>query len=393
MKNLSVFCLAMFSVASVFAADVNKLGVPSATEIGRSVLNEGNCARLEALFAKAERGETISIAALGGSITEGAGSVNVTNRWSSRTADWFEHTFPKARVVRTNAGIGATGSRLGAHRISKQMASADPDFVTVDFSVNDHAGEHGDETMEGCVRQLLRLKSRPQVMLVSMLTDKGVNVQEEHLAVARYYSLPQLSVKDAVWPRIQSGEITWKDYSNDNVHPNVKGHPYVASLVTAFLERRLAAWRAGERSKTMEFPAKPLLSSTYDHGTIKMANEMKYSEQVGFVSAPARHGKKFDGVLAGTKPGDKLVFETDSPTLTLLYWMLRDDFGRARVTVDGKEVTVLEGWFSATWGGKAMPIEIYRDRPGHHTVSIEIVPERAKESNGHRFELLAVLEQ
>ena len=377
----------------------NRLGLPSADDIRHSVLNEGDSTRLEELFEKAERGETISIAALGGSITEGAGSYNVTNRWSAHMMDWFARTFPKAKVVRTNAGIGATGSRLGCHRIARQIAPAKPDFVTVDFSVNDKAGERGGETMEGCVRQLLNLPSHPAVMLVSFLTERGVNVQDEHLAVARHYSLPQISVRDAVWPRIKCGDIVWRDYSADSVHPNVYGHPYAAALVTAFLERKLADWRLGRRSRsgaTGILPVahpKPLHSTTYDWGRLTMARDVKTTELKGFAHGPNRHGEKFNGVMAGTQPGDRFVFESDAATLTILHWKLRADYGRARVTVDGMPEKVLEGWFDATWGGKAHPVEIYRDRPGHHVVEIEILDEKAKDSNGHRFEICAVLEQ
>ena len=371
------------------------LAPPTRAELWRSVLNEGDGARLDAVFAKAERGGRLSVAALGGSITAGAGAGTATNRWSDLVADWFARTFPRAQVVRTNAGIGATGSRLGAHRIARDVAPSGPDFVTVDFSVNDKVGDQAGETMEGCVRQLLGLPSRPAVMLVSLFDRSGTTVQDEHRAVARHYGLPQLSVKNAIWPRFERGELAWSDYSGDSVHPNAKGHPYVASLVIAFLERRLAEWRAkgrpaGEGGTTARAPS-PLYGTDYDQGRLVTPSGLRVKENVGFGPGPRR--ECWRDVLAGTKPGDRLVFETEAKTLTVLYWMLRADFGRAKITVDGEEVATLDGWFEATWGGKATPREIYRNRPGRHVVAIEIVGDRAPLSTGSRFELCAILEQ
>lgn len=375
------------------SARAGTLGLPGQAEIERSVLNEGNLSRLEAAFDKATKGGTVSIAALGGSITEGTGSYELSNRWSAHVADWFETTFPNATILRTNAGIGATGSRLGCHRIARDIQPANPDLVLVDFSVNDHAGENGGETMEGCVRQLLRLASNPAVLLVSMLRQDGSNVQDEHLSVSRYYALSHLSVRDAVWPRIAGGEIAWSDYSGDAVHPNRDGHPYIAALVTAYLERCLKNWKDGASSAAYVFPTKPLFGTTYDSGAVVRARDLRLSANKGFVPGTDRQGTKWNGVMVGSKPGDRMAFTTDAATLTLVYWKLHADFGRVRVTVDGKPLKTLDGWFSETWGGKAETCELFRDKPGQHEVEIEILNEKSAESNGNQFEICAILEQ
>lgn len=380
-------------VCAFSSARAGTLGLPGQAEIERSELNEGNLSRLEAVFDKATKGGAVSIAALGGSITEGTGSYELSNRWSAHVADWFETTFPNATILRTNAGIGATGSRLGCHRIARDIQPANPDLVLVDFSVNDHAGENGGESMEGCVRQLLRLASNPAVLLVSMLRQDGLNVQDEHLAVSRYYALSHLSVRDAIWPRISGGEIAWSDYSGDTVHPNRDGHPYIAALVTAYLERCLKNWKDGASSAAYVFPTKPLFGTTYDSGAVVRARDLRLSANKGFVPGTDRQGTKWNGVMVGSKPGDRMAFTTDAATLTLVYWKLHADFGRVRVTVDGKPLKTLDGWFSETWGGKAETCELFRDKPGRHEVEIEVLNEKSAESNGNQFEVCAVLEQ
>ena len=364
---------------------------PDAEDLARSVLHEGNAARLEAVFAKAARGERISIVALGGSITEGAFAGSDANRWGDRVGDWFERMFPAAQVVRHNAGIGATGSKLGVYRMARDVAPAQPDLVLIDFAVNDPVKDHGGETMEGCVRQILRMPSAPAVMLVSMVRRDGSNVQEKHLPVAVHYGLPNISIRDVIAPKVASGEIAWNDYSGDKVHPNAAGHPFAASVVAAFLSRKLADWKAGKRSAPFDFPVRPLYGTTFDNGRIRMPSAVSFRERRGFSKGPSRW--RFPDTLAATEPGAKIVFETEATTLSILHWRLRADFGRARVTVDGEPLATLEGWFPETWGGYAEAVEIYRNRTGRHLVEIEVLGDKAPESTGHRFELCAVLEQ
>ena len=52
-------------------------------------------------------------------------------------ADWWQTRFPSSAVTLVNAGIGATGSDIGTFRVKKDVIEKDPDFVVVEFAVND----------------------------------------------------------------------------------------------------------------------------------------------------------------------------------------------------------------------------------------------------------------
>ena len=67
-----------------------------------------------------------------------------------------------------NAGIGGTDSLFGAARLERDLLREQPDFVIVDFSVNDKAKECFQETFEGVLRKLLSWPSEPAVMYITI---------------------------------------------------------------------------------------------------------------------------------------------------------------------------------------------------------------------------------
>jgi len=66
------------------------------------------------------------------------------------------------------------------------------------------------------------------------------------------------------------------------VHPNAKGHAYVASIVIDFLEKRLADWRTGHRAKDAAFPVKPVFTTDYDRGGLVDPTDVKTVANKGF---------------------------------------------------------------------------------------------------------------
>ena len=131
----------------------------------KSVLNKGNMARVAKVLKKAQNGNDITVVVLGGSITSGAWATKEENKYAVKVKDWFVERFPDITVNFQNAGISATPSKIGVHRVEEQVLSYDPDFVIVDFTVNDTAN---DETFkvpyENLIRRILMHKTEPAVL-------------------------------------------------------------------------------------------------------------------------------------------------------------------------------------------------------------------------------------
>ena len=143
-----------------------------------------NLSRLKNCMARAQRGEELTIGFLGGSITQGSLATEHENTYAYRVFTWWKETFPNAEFHYVNGGIGGTTSHYGVSRAVTDVLMYQPDFVVVDFSVNDEPDEFFQETYEGVIRKLLRWKSEPAVVILNnVFYDAGKTAQDFHNAV------------------------------------------------------------------------------------------------------------------------------------------------------------------------------------------------------------------
>lgn len=217
------------------AERVNEEDIPY---LERAVVNTGNTYALQELMKRAEAGEELTIGFIGGSITQGAGASNADKCYARLVFDWWSRTYPQASFRYVNAGIGATTSQFACARVKDDLLSQEPDFVIVEFSVNDSAGGFYAETYESLLNLLLRSEAAPAVMVLNMVQyDNGINAQAIHNEAAKRYGLPIVSMKDSIYSEIRFGRLTAAELSEDMLHPNDRGHAYGAEIVTAFLQK------------------------------------------------------------------------------------------------------------------------------------------------------------
>jgi len=236
---------------------------PLANEIvARSQLSAGDPARLMRVFDKARRGESITLGVIGGSITEGAFASTKKSSYPGRVLDWWRAQFPRCDIRMVNAGAGGTGSMYGALRVANDLLSSRPDFVIVEFAVNDNWTDG--EAFEGLVRQILAQSDLPAVLLLFMMWEKGGNDQAMQAKVGAHYHLPMVSFRDALWPEIEAGRLKWSDYIVDTVHPTDAGHAAAARLITAMCDKALRTGPAREPKAESALPL-PLVSDAFQH--------------------------------------------------------------------------------------------------------------------------------
>lgn len=232
--------------------------------LNRSVLNYGNPYRLLKLFEKAAKGEKITFVVLGGSITQGS-NAGPEKCYGARLAGWLKDSFFDAEIKYVNAGIGATGSLIGVHRLDRDVLCHNPDFVIVEYSVNDVNSEQTVETYDNLLYKILNHKTKPALLCIGMVSKVGSHAADSHLPVSKHYDIPFISYQNAVWPEIEKGNLTWDMLSDDDVHPIEVGHKIVADLVINYL--------SGLKSKninnfTDNVCEKPFVSTEYINGRI-----------------------------------------------------------------------------------------------------------------------------
>jgi len=360
-----------------------------ATIAARSLVSRGDVSRLQHVLAKARRGEEVVVAVIGGSITAGAAAGTEEGRWGNLVARWWRETFPQAQVRFINAGIGATGSNLGAHRAALHLLAHRPDFVVAEYGVNDPNTEGAAETLEGLTRQVLKQPNQPAMMLLFTMAQNGGNAQEWHGKVGEHYGLPMVSFRDALWPEIEADRMRWEDVEADVVHPNDRGHAYCAQFVNRVLDEVLAKLPADDALPPIPPVPEPLTSDTFEFTSLDNAETLQPATNSGWSTVEMW---PFGQAWEATEVGSVLEFDVTGTTVSVAYWRIKGDMGKARAQVDDREPVLLQAWFDQDWGGYSDYQVIARDLPpGQHRLRMELLAEKAPESNGHKFDLQVVM--
>jgi lysophospholipase L1-like esterase len=350
--------------------------------VARSLVSAGDPARLERAMARAREGGPVTVAVIGGSITAGASATKPENRYGDLVARWWKQSFPAAKIELVNAGIGATGSNYGALRAGRDLLSRRPDFVVVEFAVNDPDSRAAAETLEGLVRQILAQPWQPAAMLLFTMNDKGANAQEWHGKVGRHYGLPMVSFRDALWPEITSGRRKWQDVEADQVHPNDRGHALCASFVAAVLDEALRRLPSKDALPPVKPLPAPLLSDRFEHVRLYEADALEAAANDGWARDPSTGSWKSD------RPGSAIEFEVEGSVVLTMHYVVKGPMGKARVRVDGEEVCELNAWFDQTWGGYRAVQEVFRgERCGKHRVRFELLDAKGP---GTEFHILGI---
>lgn len=372
--------------AALDAAPADGKKVDQANAIlDRSVANLGDTARIQHVLAKARRGENIVVGAIGGSITDG-GHVRPGARYGKRVTTWFQKTFPKAAAKYVNAGVGATGSDFGALRAQRDLLRHKPDLVIVEFAVNEPNEKASAESMEGLVRQILKQPNHPAVIMLFTMRKTGKNSQEWQGKVGMHYDVPMVSYRDALWPEIEAGRMSWKFVTVDSVHPNTKGHEYMAKFVTRVLEKVLQDLPAKKALPAIKPMPKPLFTDLFEHVALLEAKALEPVANEGWTRGATQKREK---CWKGKKPGSVVEFEIEGRAIAMIVWNFRGPMGRARVQLDDLPPIVVDSWHRHKWGGLRSTRVLARNlKPGKHRVRIEVLKEKNPQSTGHEFQLL-----
>ncbi|MFZ2643385.1 MAG: SGNH/GDSL hydrolase family protein [Verrucomicrobiia bacterium] len=351
----------------------------------RALVSEGNLARLQHALARARRGETVTVAVIGGSITAGAKASKPPKRYGELVGAWWRQQFPKAEIKFVNAGIGATGTNYGALRARRDLLAQRLDFVIAEYACNDRNTCEAAETLEGLTRQILRQPGRPALLLLFMMHQGGGNAQEWHSKVGTHYALPMISYCDALWPEIKAGRIKWDAVMADVVHPNDAGHECAAKLVTHFLDKVLKELPADGRLRAIEPVPSPLLSDLFERTMLMEAGDLKPIKNDGW-TYDARWKN-----WHSEKPGSVIEFEISGRLVYSMHFVVRRAMGKAKAQVDDAPPVTLDGWFDQTWGGYRNTTVVARDlKPGSHRVRFELLEEKSPKSDGHSFEIMGL---
>lgn len=362
------------------------------------IVNRGNWHRLKECMKKAKQGEKIVTGFLGGSITQGSLSSLPELCYAYLVYEWWKKKFPQSEIQFINAGIGGTTSQFGAARVKEHLLKYHPDFILIEFAVNDEDTQFFEETYEGLIRKTYGDALKPAVLLMNNVRyDNGTNAEERHMKVARAYDLPMVSMKSAIWPDIASGRLSGESLSPDGLHPGDRGHRLVAQVIITFLEKVLAEIDVEETEAFFAeaFLPSPITANAYENA-VRYQNDNAKPELGGFLADSSPQNGITDIFKKGwtaCRKGDKIRFEVEGTEIAVQYRKsVSKPAPTAKAVVDGKEddAVILDGNFDEDWGDCLYIDTIARhSKAGKHTVELEIV--KAHEDDAVPFYLVSVI--
>lgn len=356
-------------------------------------MSSANFSRLKTLFRRAARGEELTLGFFGGSITQGSLATAPENCYAYRVYQWFVDTFPQAEFHYVNGGIGGTDSHYGVSRAVTDLLMYQPDFVVVDFSVNDTKLPFRKETYEGVLRRILSCPSHPAVVLLNNIYyDTDLTAEDDHVAVGEHYGVPHVSIRDSLYREMKAGRYTRPQLAPDGLHPNDFGHGLVAGEITKLLAEINV--RRDEPEEESLFPA-PLTANAYENAC-RLTIRESCPQLDGFRADTAEklgHLDHWKNGWIGARPGDSITFTVDASCIAVQYRKtIRRPALQAQLILDGDTAhpVLLDSNFDEDWGDclYLQPIFHHGERKTH-TVELTILPSGAESAT--EFYLLSLI--
>ena len=365
--------------------------------VSGSLLNLGNTYRLKKAIQKAKRGEDVTIAYIGGSITQGAGAKPInTGSYAYKSYHIFKELFGKdggKNIHLVKAGVGGTPSELGMLRYERDVlrnGTIVPDIVIIEFAVNDAGDETNGVCYESLCLKALKGPGNPAVILLFSVFLNDWNLQDRLAPIGSHYNLPMVSVKDAVvdqfmLPKEMGNVISKRQFFFDVYHPTNEGHTVMADcLGYLFSETE----KAGEEQTDLNLNRPPLLGNWFTEVELIDRKEktdlVKISEgsftgtdsdlQAVEMDEDSSTTPQFPSNWMHTAGAERedFVLTAESKSLVLIY---KDSgsstFGNADVYVDGEYFKTLNP-HEVNWT-HCSPVILYREESiGRHEIRIRM---------------------
>ena len=359
--------------------------------IARSFLSAGNNARVKRFLEKAAKGEDVTVAFLGGSITQGAGAVPLQeNCYPRLTVEALRAKYGN-HVRYIKAGVGGTPSETGLMRYERDITrggSVLPDIVILEFAVNDEGDETEGVFYESLVKHILDKPNHPAVILLFAVFSDDWNLKKRLAPIGLRYELPMVDVLEAVAPQFEAGSacvIRKRQYFYDVYHPSNMGHRIMADCLLYMLERlslqqpddevcRYIPPVYGTDYESLQFYDRScvpedvkLNAGSFTETDADLQCVPLDDDTVNTPEFPYNWKKAAgDGPLVMEAECSKFVLEfKDSGS---------ESFGKAFVTVDGEKLRILDPR-EAGWTHCHTAVIFHRQEVRKHRIEISMTPE------------------
>ena len=371
-------------------ATATPVSTPSAEEIYSEMVElslkyEGNNYRLKKVIEKLRGGEEVSLAILGGSVTEGAGAGSNDKGYAYQFADALAETYAangREQIKYVNAGLSGTPSVLGWMRYQQDVVTplgGTPDLLIIEFAVNDWQEPTGGRAFESMVYEALSAREDAAVICLCSVAKTGWNTQDVYLPIARQYQIPVVSMRNAVFITDSKTRISAETYFMDDYHPLYYGHQLMKDSLMNLLAKAdeseidEPAAVPTDAVKGLDFtgiiqvdsknPVKGMKTGSFGDTDEKIVGE--------YFTKSAAFPNNFYHV-AGTK-NDPLSMKVKCKKIIVNYKNATEDtFGKADFYIDGKLVATADGHSGGGWNNCCVLLILDEEEAATHTLEVKM---------------------
>lgn len=364
-----------------------------------SVLSTGSNGRLEKVLERMRGGEKVSVAFIGGSVTEGALADTYEESYADRFAAGLRETYPDMELTYINAGLSGTGSSLGVMRYERDVVEAagcQPDIVFLEFAINDYQEPTEGRAYESMIRTILEADNDPAVILLFSVSRSEWNMQDVYIPMGKHYGLPMASIREAVKKPLADGILTKEEFFADEYHPTSYGHKVMADCLGELMRETESAEGSGEVAalpdknvKSPDFMDMHLLTS--QGGGSAVVSEGGFTGTDTQVHGFGRKGgaSAFPDNWMHTAESGSEAFRVELKCRNIILNYKSSgssDFGKVCVYVDGEQVAELDGHSEGAWNNSIQVLVLDEKESGSHVLELRM----AEGDEGKNFTLLAV---
>lgn len=364
------------------------------------VLSTGNNARIKNVIQKARAGEDVTLAYIGGSITEGALASPNAKCYAQVSATAFAEKYGTdggSNVHFVNAGMSGTPSSLGIIRYDRdvlgQMTTGDyPDILFIEFAVNDYGECTNGGAYEGMIRRAL--KSGSAVVLVFSVFQSGRVLESDYKKYGQKYDLPMISMGDSIEKYFKE-ENFFDWFFGDTLHPNNTGYQLMSDCIMNLMDKIDKETAEADNINSGSLPA-PLKTTADSYTNIRMfapdtditqVDAISQLDAGGFNATDKNtgtfqypyNGKKgqawFPKNWMHTKESGSNAFTAtvNCKTLMIVYKLSSNkSTGSVDIYVDGTKKKTVSGYSASGWNNATPEVLFTESEAKSHTIELKM---------------------
>lgn len=352
-----------------------------------TLISKGNNYRLKKVLEKIKKGEKVQIAAIGGSVTEGAGPAKFTDGYAYQFFRELKAEYAPgdgSNLYFNNAGLSGTPSILGRVRYQSDVidvCGGNPDLLIVEFAVNDGGEELFQWGFEALVRDALLANPETAVIALYCAASYG-NTSFQKRPISEHYSIPHINMLDVVNKGIEKKTFTKEQYYADYVHPTINGHKIMCdalmNLVSIADKAKIDSPIAVPTKLYKEPGLSQMIRVTGNSEDVKIsAGAFKNIDpNCQTIKKTNKTDFPFNWYKKGQDSNEAFKMDINCKNLLLVYkvqgsWS-SEKFGKAEVYVDGKLFETYDGGKAGGWNNCETVLIINEPAAKKHSVEVRM---------------------